>query len=354
MPAARPRFAGLRHGFFGLAHRERFAMPVQYSADRSDLFTPARNATYFQHGQPRSDEALCAELTRLAYFQVGANCAYDRRSVVFILSSVGFAECIFFERSPDTSVDPTYGGAHGFLAIDRKNRLAILCFRGASLASRSDIWLGRNSALRHWDRGLGHVHSGFARALESVWPEVEAALEPVKDYKLLFTGHGLGAAIVTLAASLWRPSALYTFGSPRIGDREFVNTLNGVANSRYVDCCDLIARVSPTGSSGYEHIPGDIHYIDRRRIVRKLDPEDSFIRFDHVMAAVGYFLRHAWIPGNVLSRGLADHAPVNYVWPVTAAAPSCKGDPASLRSTGNPALNLSTAPTEKARGLQAV
>jgi hypothetical protein len=329
-------------------------MLVQYSADRSDLFTPAKYATYFQQGQPRSDAALCAELTRLAYFQLGANCAYDRRSVSFILSSVGFAESIFFESSPDPSADTTYGGARGFLAIDRKNHLAILCFRDASLASRRGPWLDRNSVLRRWDLGVGHVHSGFALALESVWPEVNTALEQVKDYRLIFTGHGLGAAIVTLAASLRRPRALYTFGSPRVGDREFVNMLNGVANYRYVDCCDLMARLSPSGSSGYQHIPGDIYYIDRRRIVRKLDPEDSFIKLDRVRAAVGYLLRYAWVPGNVLSRELADHAPVNYVWPVTAAAPPRRGDPANLRSTGNAGLNLSTAPAEKARDLQSV
>jgi hypothetical protein len=36
---------------------------------------------------------------------------------------------------------------------------------------------------------------------------------------------------------------------------------------------------------------------------------------------VQYFFKYAWRFGNVGVRELADHTPLNYVWPVTADSP---------------------------------
>jgi hypothetical protein len=135
----------------------------------------------------------------------------------------------------------------------------------------------------------------------------------------MFTGHSLGAALATLLAGIKTPDALYTFGSPLVGDPDFVATLGGVKNFRYVDCCDIVTRIPPEGL-GYAHL-GQPHYIAQDRSVN-FNPGDSFMWDDRIKAFFEYpFKYHAWKKENVGVRELADHTPVNYVTAVTAAKP---------------------------------
>ena len=47
--------------------------------------------------------------------------------------------------------------------------------------------------------------------------------------RLILAGHSLGAALATLAATVFPPALLVTLGSPRVGDAEFVAALAEVA-----------------------------------------------------------------------------------------------------------------------------
>lgn len=60
---------------------------------------------------------------------------------------------------------------------------------------------------------------------------------------MFMTGHGLGAALATLMASVRTPAALYTFRSPKVGDADFVATLAPIKSYRYVNCCDLVPQI---------------------------------------------------------------------------------------------------------------
>jgi hypothetical protein len=126
--------------------------------------------------------------------------------------------------------------------------------------------------------------------------------------------------MATLASALQSPKALYTIGSPRVGDQIFANELRSIEDHRYVDCCDIVTRLPPQ-SFGYAHIPGEIHYIYFDRSVKQLDPDDPSIGPDQTEAEKDYLENYAWRIGDVALRPLADHAPVNYVLPVTAATP---------------------------------
>jgi hypothetical protein len=119
--------------------------------------------------------------------------------------------------------------------------------------------------------------------------------------------------MATLLASIEAPNALYTFGSPRVGDAAFVASMQGVNSFRYVDCCDVVARI-PLEKMGFHHI-GKPYYIDRGRKIT-FAPDDDFMHDDHVHAEIDYLEKHAWRLGEVAVRDLADHAPMNYVWPV--------------------------------------
>ena len=291
-------------------------MVVPYSAKKDDLYYPAKNAVFFPGGRPQSDAALVVEMARLAYCQLATSFSFDQDRIRKVLEGIRFADCEFFEAE----AQPDGGGSHGFLALDSINRLAILAFRGTDKDDFSDLADDFNALPQPWRAG-GKVHSGFAGALLEIWPAVEGSLQPIGEYRLLFTGHSLGAAMATLAASLQRPKSLFTFGSPRVGNQAFVDLLKGLDNHRYVDCCDLVARVPPEGALGYTHVPGDIYYIDRNRAVRQLDPDDASIGRDQIEAEEDYVKNYSWRIGDVALRPLADHAPVNYVWPVTAATP---------------------------------
>jgi Lipase (class 3) len=290
-------------------------MGVPYSAEKDDLYYPAKHAVFFPNGRPQSDAALCVEMARLAYCRHEADFAFDRDRIRKVLGRIQFSDCKFFE----TASHADGGGSHAFLATDAKNNLAVLSFRGTDKDDRTDLSDDFNALPQPW-RGGGSVHSGFAKALEEVWEAINGAL-PEREWKLLFTGHSLGAAMATLAANLRAPNSLYTFGSPRTGNQAFADELKGIDNHRYVDCCDLVARLPPADVLGYAHIPGDCYYIDLGRAVQARDPDDPYIGEDRLKAEEEYLRRYAWRIGDVALRPLADHAPVNYVWPVTTATP---------------------------------
>jgi hypothetical protein len=290
-------------------------MAIPYSAEKDDLYYPAKQAVFFPQGRPRSDAALCVEMARLAYCRLETGFAFDQDRIREVLGRILFTDCKFFE----TATAPDGGGSHAFLALDSNNNLAVLSFRGTDKDDPSDVADDLNALPQTWPKG-GKVHSGFAKALQEVWPAVEPALQEFKESQLLFTGHSLGAAMATLASSLQKPRALYTIGSPRVGDQAFADLLQGLDNHRYVDCCDLVTRVPPE-VLGYAHIPGKIHYIDFHRAVQQLYPNDPYIDRDRTAAEEDYLINYSWRIGDVALRPLADHAPVNYVWPVTAATP---------------------------------
>lgn len=286
---------------------------IAYSPRKDDLFYPCKNAVFFPAGAPKSDAALCVELSRLAYCQSDGNFAFNQARITTELGKIGFTAAGFFESQGK----PQGRGTHCFVAVRNDQQLAVAAFRGTDKDDPSDLADDGNALKISWERG-GKVHAGFAGALADVRPALETALQGING-RMLFTGHSLGAALATLLASLRTPDALYTFGSPLVGDQDFVNTLTKVKNFRYVDCCDIVTRIPPKGL-GYVHL-GEPYYIAQDRSIT-FKPTDIFIRNDRFDAFLEYpFKYEAWKKQNVGVRELADHTPVNYVSAVTAATP---------------------------------
>ena len=160
-----------------------------------------------------------------------------------------FRDGIFFDRRE----------TQGFLVANDTS--IILAFRGTEPAKLAD-WMTDADALLVPGYG-GHVHQGFARALEYVWDDITAALQPLltPSRQLFITGHSLGAALATLAAArLAGPCVVYTFGSPRVGDAAFAQEYDASRTYRYVNNLDVVTRV-PSRLMGFTQV-GQLRYFD--------------------------------------------------------------------------------------------
>lgn len=289
-------------------------MAIPYSASKVDLYFPCQRGEFFPDGLPESEAAICAEMSRLAYCRTSmSDFAMDQKKLKAVLNNIGFSDPQCFE----TKDSPKNRGSHCFLTGHAGRKLAIIAFRGTDADDPSDLVDDVEFLHEDW-KPRGRVFTGFATAFSEVRDGLDNARAGI-DGKLLITGHSLGAAMATLLASAWvsdsppgtqPPSALYTFGSPRVGDAEFVATLANISNTRYVDCSDGVTRVPPQ-IMGYQHL-SEPQYIDRNGKITP-NPGDDFIHADRRSAVEEYFEKYFWKKGNVAARELADHTPLNYV-----------------------------------------
>ena len=277
-------------------------MGYPYDPTRKALLTPARDTIFFPTGRPASEPILCAEMSRLAYAAFERDPA-AKADIETTLRRIGFTACTFFSTV----------STQGFLAQDPATPLSVLAFRGTELDPH-DWATDINALLVPWSAG-GQVHQGFAEALAAAWEAMAAALASVTG-RVLYTGHSLGAALATLAASRRSPHALYTYGSPRIGDAAFAEATASLNHHRYANCCDIVCRVPPEALT-YCH-SGPVGYLDRRGNLHRAPPE-AVVADDQRRARRAYLWRWSWRRGTMWTRDTADHAPINYVAALTRA-----------------------------------
>src|SRR6476646_9399604 len=100
---------------------------IAYSPKKDDLFYPCKNAVFFPAGAPKSDAALCVELSRLAYCQSDGNFSLNQARITAELGKIGFAVAGFFESKGK----PQGRGTHWFVAVSKDDpKLAVVAFRG--------------------------------------------------------------------------------------------------------------------------------------------------------------------------------------------------------------------------------
>jgi triacylglycerol lipase len=122
------------------------------------------------------------------------------------------------------------------------------------------------------------VHRGFCLALDQVWDdEVQPLLADFMGAKpgaaVYFTGHSLGAALATIAVTRFvggGTCALYTVGSPRVGDDRFVRAVLEKTRQifRFVNSQDIVTLIPPEVplEHYYRHV-GLEKYIDRTGVI---------------------------------------------------------------------------------------
>ena len=251
---------------------------------------------HFEHAADLPFDATSSEFSRLnAWWLADASLlSYWDRTV---------AQRRFLDDARLQSAAIDTGGTQCYVAWN--DTFALVAFRGTEPDALRDILADARLRLRPWrhvDGGEvdgGKVHEGFQDALQAVWLQLVDALKKLNDRRVWFTGHSLGAALATLAGDRFflerarhgfqEPGGMYTFGSPLVGDRAFVDGFNGRHRNRsfrFVNDRDSVTTAPPQ-QFGYRHVN------DRR-----------FVGFDDPDV-------------NMLAEGLIDHAPRRYatlVW----------------------------------------
>ena len=144
----------------------------------------------------------------------------------------------------------------------------VLSFRGTEVTEPSDV-LADLKAGKNIEAVGGKIHVGFKGEINKLWPAIEKAVANIDT--LYVTGHSLGAAMATIASGRMQSKvlALVTFGSPRVGNKEYVNSLT-VTHYRVQNNCDDVTKV-PFMLMGFSH-HGTHMYMNYHGAFRNLTP----------------------------------------------------------------------------------
>ena len=195
---------------------------------------------------------LFAELSGLSYL--------SRAEAGRLAVRIGLPEVRFYNR--DGAQAYIFGNTHD----------AVVTCRGTEPHEWNDLRADLNAALAVAET-VGRVHRGFKQEVDDLWPRLEQAL--VSNRRTLwFTGHSLGAAMAAICAGRCKlsrirsdPRALFTFGSPRVGNARYVNYVR-IETYRWVNNNDIVTRVPPRWM-GYRH-KGEEVYLNAYGQVRRL------------------------------------------------------------------------------------
>ncbi len=209
--------------------------------------------------------------------------------------------------------------------VAHNEEVIIVVFRGTEIRGLdrirnivSDIVTDAQIAQGATAFGKG-VHSGFAKAAEEVWEKIFAFVNSIRKQQAVWVaGHSLGGALATLIAGRFAGNSvavqgLYSFGSPRVGDKRFAENF-GPPAFRIVNGDDIVTTVPTLGPVAkpfpipvrrYEHI-GELKYIDHAGRIHNADPRPiaEVITLFQELLAKGLTEQ--------LTQPLVDHAPILY------------------------------------------
>ena len=195
---------------------------------------------------------LFAEVSMIAYLDV-AECN-------LAAGKIGFTDGKFFDCD----------GSQAYWFQNKHD--SVVAFRGTETDDWNDIKADAN-ALTAIAETVGKVHRGFKTEVDEIWPYIEQALEQ-NSLPIWFCGHSLGGAMATICSGRcvlsylkMEPEALFTYGSPRVGCRRYVNYVK-LNHYRWVNNNDIVTRVPPI-MLGYRH-SGNEMYLDHLGRLKKL------------------------------------------------------------------------------------
>jgi hypothetical protein len=136
--------------------------------------------------------------------------------------------------------------------ITHNDKVMLISVRGTQ--ETADIGRDLDARQVPYQEGVGQAHRGFYDAFIAAKPFIQRYMDAfyTGEQTLIVCGHSLGGAIALLLAEWLRrlPAApnlqLYTFGSPRAGDRAFAQGAQALTHHRLVNHNDPVPGVPAT------------------------------------------------------------------------------------------------------------
>lgn len=206
------------------------------------------------------------------------------------------------------------------LKIIQDDPCLVIVFRGTDEINN---WNSNVHAYQASFYNKGKVHSGFKQAYMSIRRKLHKYLKE-SSMPTFITGHSLGAALATMAASdLYEDESFdscYTFGSPRIGNPDFINSIKSRQIYRIVNNTDIVTTVPiDFARIKYNHA-GSAYLIDDQGNLREgMNDDDIYIYQKSRLGSLKDYAISKAFNGdlksikNDLPPFLADHSPINYV-----------------------------------------
>jgi|TARA_B110000967_G_scaffold113721_1_gene116344 hypothetical protein len=190
----------------------------------------------------------------------------------YCVSSTEQWNCITCDSSIKLDYVVEDNGVRALQGYDSTTNSLFVAFRGSVNIQN---WLDNIQISKinpYSDASIG-VEKGFYKAYNYVKPELFSNLpllaKKYGTHNILITGHSLGAAMATLLAydivtlfPTYTVTYLITFGSPRVGNQEFVQSFNQYYSNVYYRIThyyDMVPHV-PEEFMGYLHVSNEIWY----------------------------------------------------------------------------------------------
>ena len=224
-----------------------------------------------------------------------------------------------FMKTKYEDYDVKYYGNKGSDAyvLEDDEDVIVVC-RGTEVKQIADV--KADLSISKTDARVGKIHIGFNHYVDKIWPAVlSRGVNAKKQNKTLWlTGHSLGAAMATIMSYRFAiydlaatPAGLFTYGSPRVGNRKFVNYFNTLPfeHHRWVNDGDIVTKI-PFAPFFYHC--GIMHHIDSKgQITMNYERTFNFLRLLGLTSPRGIF--------NMIMADAKDHSSDNYRMFLTAA-----------------------------------
>ena len=198
-------------------------------------------------------------------------------------------------------------GAECLIVKDRNDLW--FAFRGTEPSKINDVMADLN-VIKGAAKAGRKVHSGFQQEVNNLWMDILAEIEHNDQLKVrkdvYMTGHSLGAAMATIAATRYQPIELFTFGSPRVGGSKFIRNIK-CPHLRFMNNNDIVCRIPPAWL-GFRH-HGEMIYFNSEGVKQNKPTWKDLFKG----------ILNSWKRWKFFD-GIVDHGMPNYVKAITKLA----------------------------------